>query len=116
MSSTVDAADEYDELVSAKTPDAVLVTDSRSQPRRDRAQQFVAGGMTERVVDALEPVEVDEQCGRHGPVPTRACEQLLGAVHHECPVGQPRECIVQSLVAQLVGFRVDEPQRALPTS
>jgi WD40 repeat protein len=50
-----------DELVAAKPRHEVLRPQHLAQTVGDRAQQLVAAGMAERVVDLLELVEVDEQ-------------------------------------------------------
>ena len=61
---------EHDEFVAAEARDEILRPQHVAQPVGDRAQQLVAAGMAERVVDLLELVEVDEQQRR----------QLLGTV------------------------------------
>jgi hypothetical protein len=66
----------------------------RIQSRGDRAQQFVADAVAERVVDALEVVEVDEQ-RRHGRlVAARAREHLLDAIEDQRPVRQSSQRVV----------------------
>ena len=52
-----------DELVAAQAPQHVGRLDLRAQPLGKLDQQFVAGRMSERVVDVLEMVEV-EKCQR----------------------------------------------------
>ena len=54
-----------DELVAAHPRGGVSRTKLRRDPARDRAQQFVTGGMAETVIDRLEVVQVDEQDGDH---------------------------------------------------
>ena len=54
------ALDEHDELVAAEAADRVGLAQHVGDPRRDVAQQLVADRVAERVVDALEAVEVDE--------------------------------------------------------
>ena len=50
------------ELVAADPRRSVSVSrDAGAQPRRHRAQQFVADRMAERVVDRLELVEIEAQ-------------------------------------------------------
>ena len=52
-----------DELVAAQAPECVGGPHDGIQSRGDRLQQFVAGAVSEGVVDALEVVEIDEQRG-----------------------------------------------------
>ena len=52
---------DHHELVAAEAPERVGLADDAVEPRGHRAQQLVAGVVAERVVDALEVVEVDEQ-------------------------------------------------------
>ena len=54
----------------AEPAEGVGVADDAVEPGGDRAQQFVAGAVAERVVDVLEVVEVDEE-RRRRPVSTR---------------------------------------------
>jgi hypothetical protein len=49
------------ELVAAEPGNGVIRAGALAQPRRDPAQQFVADGMAQPVVDRLEVVEVDAQ-------------------------------------------------------
>ena len=72
--------------------------DRGTQPRGDLAQQFVPGGVAERVVDLLEPVEIAEQQTPREPGPT-AGERLLEAVEEQHAVGQTGQGVVRRLVA-----------------
>ena len=56
---------EHDELVAAEAGDEILRPQHLAQAVRHRAEQLVAAGMAERVVDLLELVEVDEQQRGH---------------------------------------------------
>ena len=49
------------ELVAAQPPDLPLVADDLGQPPRDLLQQLIADRMAQRVVDRLEPVEIEQQ-------------------------------------------------------
>ena len=53
---------EDDELVTPEPADAVALAHDRRQAFRHRPEQVVARCVAERVVDLLEPVEVDEEC------------------------------------------------------
>ena len=69
----------HHELVAAEAGDRVDRPPAGAQAGRDLDEQLVAGRVTERVVDRLEPVEVDEQHRRAQPVPARARERLARA-------------------------------------
>ena len=76
------------------------VRDAAHEPRGDAAQQLVADGVAERVVDALEVVEVDEQ---HGDLARRArLERLAHLLAEQRAVGEPGERVVVGLVVELV--------------
>ena len=49
------------ELVAPEPGERVLLAQQRAQARADLAQHLIAGVVAERVVELLEPVEVDEQ-------------------------------------------------------
>ena len=58
----VDAAGKHRlELVAAETPDLAVIAHHRLQPLGDLAQQRVADRVAERVVDVLEPIEIDHE-------------------------------------------------------
>src|ERR1700738_869885 len=54
------------EFVAAETGQHVGIAQRRTQPLRDLDQQLVARRMPQRVVDVLEPVEVEHQDGESG--------------------------------------------------
>ena len=56
--------------------------------------QLVAGVVAERVVDALEVVQIDEQRGDRRLLAACAHEHLLGAIEHQRAVRQPRQRVV----------------------
>ena len=72
------------------------------QPLRDRLQQLVAGVVAERVVDALEVVEVEEQARDLRAVALRLREDLLQPLVEQRPVRQPGQDVV---LRELVGVR-----------
>ena len=79
---------------------------ARLQPLGDLGQHLVAARVPERVVDELEPVEVDEQ---HRGVRLHAAtarERVLQAVDEHHAVAQAGELVVRGAVAQLL-LRVD---------
>ena len=69
----------------------------RGQPVGDRPQQPVAGAVTERVVDLLEPVEVDEQERSRAAPAVDAVEQLAD----DPAVGQPGERVGARLLPRV---------------
>ena len=96
---------EHHEFVAAEARHEILRAQHVAQPVGDRAQQLVAAGMTQGVVDLLELIEIDEQ----------QCRQLLGAlldrqqpadlVAEIDPVGQRGQFVVTRQMAD-PGFRV----------
>ena len=66
-----DVLGEHDELVAAEPRGGVGCADRVGDPLRHDLQHLVAGEVPERVVDVLEPVEVDEQHGEHAAVAPR---------------------------------------------
>ena len=60
----VAAGQDHGELVPAEANQQVPLAEDPSQPRAELSQQLVAGRVAERVVDLLEPVEIDEEEGQ----------------------------------------------------
>ena len=59
---------DHRELVAAQPRDVIGIPDAAPDPRGHRLQEFVADVMSERIVDALELVDVDiEQCELTAP-------------------------------------------------
>ncbi len=59
---TIAAFGKHDlEFVAAQPEHPLLVADDPDQPLRDLPEQCVARGVAERVVDLLEPIEIDQQ-------------------------------------------------------
>ena len=102
---TVVAEDEH-EFVAAVAGDGVRIAQAGFQPAGDFDQQFVAGAMTEAVVDELEVVEIDESQRALGRPPLRQTQHLLQTVLQQVPVGQAGERIVRRLVFQLLAVIV----------
>ena len=90
-----------EELVAAEPGDRVGGPHRVVQPRRQRHEQVVAGGVAERIVDELELVEVGEQHRDGAAVAPAARERALEAVERQRPVRQRGERIVQRAVAYL---------------
>ena len=91
------------ELVAAEARDGVAVAQDRLQPRGDLAEQLVAVGVAEGVVDLLEAVQVDEQQGDLAVGPAAAARPCVEPVAQQHPVGQAGERVVRGLVPVAVG-------------
>ena len=101
----VDVGREHDELVAADAGDGVHRSQDGDQLVGDPSQHGVARGVALRVVDLLEPVEVDEE---HGGAPTgalRVRQRLVDAVDEERPVRQAGQRVVGRLLGER-GLRV----------
>ena len=89
------------ELVAAEAGDRVAFSQRAVQTARNLAQEPIAAGMTEGVVDLLEAVEVEQHHGEARPVPFRQPQRLPGPVLEERPVGQSGEGVVERLMLGL---------------
>ena len=83
-----------DELVAAETRGGVLFPQAGREPRGDRRQQQIADRVAERVVDVLEPVEVEEQHGKLAAPAMRAGDRLSDPVREQRAVGQAGQRVV----------------------
>ena len=98
----VETRQDHHELVAAQARNGIGLADGRGEALGHRLQQLVAGIVAERVVDALEMVEVEEQARDVRGVALRLREDLLQPLVEERPVRQPREDVV---LRELVGVR-----------
>jgi hypothetical protein len=89
---------QHGELVASEPGGGVARAQQRREPPRDGAQDLVAGGVAEAVVDGFEVVEVAEQHRQAGAVTAGSPEALFEPVGEQCPVGQPGQRIVQRLM------------------
>src|SRR5690606_27007007 len=80
-----------DEFVAAPATREIADTQVLRQPFPDLPQEFVTNVMTQRVVDRLEPVEVDEQDGDGIPATAAAADSLLELAHEKAAIGQQGE-------------------------
>ena len=76
------AVDQYRELVSPDAGQRVGLADATLEPLAYRAQQFVAPGVAEPVVDLLEIVEIDEDQHERA-----AADRLVESLGEQQPVG-----------------------------
>ena len=88
------------ELVAAEAGDDVGAAHGVAQPVGDGAQELVAAGMPQRVVDLLELVEVDEVDGKRAAA-AQARHRRVHLVAEERAVGQPGQRIVARQLVDL---------------
>ena len=96
---------EHHEFVAAEARHEILGPQHLAQPIGDGAQQLVAAGMAERVVDLLELVEVDEQQRRQLLRALLDRQQPLDLVAEIDPVGKRRQLVITRQMAD-PGFGV----------
>ena len=102
----VDRVEQDGELVAAEARDRADLADRVREAGGDGAQQLVARLVPARVVDRLEPVEVEEEERRAHGRAACAPQRLVGQLVERRPVGEPGQLVV-------VGEAV-EPLRAVP--
>src|ERR1700733_949538 len=91
----------YDgEFVAAEARDAVAVANALNQSIGDAFQQTVPGRVAERIVDALEAIEVDEQYGDVGAGWLR--QYPLEVLAEQNTVGKPGETV---MVGEIMNVR-----------
>ena len=90
------------ELVAAEPRGGVRRAQVAEEPLADVAQDLVAGGVAERVVDRLEVVEVHEEHRDRPTVAQLAVERVLHTVGEQGAVRQPGQRVVQRLVLELL--------------
>ena len=71
------------------------------QPRGDRAQQQIAAGQAERVVHALEAIEIEQEHGGLRLAAPGARQGMLEKILEQGAIGQPGQRIVARLMAYL---------------
>ena len=98
----IEPGQDHDELVAAEPRDRVGFAHRGREALRHRLQQLVARVVAERVVDALEVIEIEEQAGDVRAVALRLREDLLQPLVEQRPVRQPGEDVV---LRELVGVR-----------
>ncbi len=83
-----------DELVSAQARHGVAAAQAGRKPPGDLLQQLVAGFVSERVIDLLEAVEVEEEQRELPVVATRLGDALIQQLGEEAPIRQSGEPVV----------------------
>jgi hypothetical protein len=90
------------ELVAAQARARVLRATVCCKARRGGAQDAVAGGVAERIVDVLEAVQVEEQHADAAFLPARAHDGARQALGQQRAVRQAGERVVVGEVAQFL--------------
>ena len=98
---------DHHELVAAEAGDEVVFPDRTPQPSGQVAQQFVTGAMTEKIVDRLEAIQIDERHAQLVLAPGGTA-QRFGKVRVEGgPIGQPGEAVA---IGELLELVLHDPQ------
>ena len=102
LAGVADVLQQHRELVAAEAGDGVAGTDRAVEPLGDGLQELVADGVSERVVDQLEAVEVEEEdgCAALRPAAARAAQRLLEPVEEQRAVREAGQRVVQRAVAE----------------
>ena len=100
-------ADHDRELVAPQAGHGVGLAHEIGQPLPDRREELVAVTVSERVVDLLELVQVQQQQPDARPVAAHPGQRLCEPIEEQRPVGQAREGVVERLVS-------DQLRRPLP--
>ena len=95
---------EQDELVPAEAHGKVVRSGDAPQPAAHLSQHLVARAMTQRVVDVLEVVEVDQQERRRAPTGLPACEAAVALLGQDDPGREGCELVVPCQPVGLVGL------------
>ena len=90
------------ELVSTEASGGVGLPERVLQALADLVEHPVTGGVTERVVDRLEVVQVHEQDGDREVVARLPLDHVLDAVLEQRPVRQAGDRVVEGLVLELL--------------
>ena len=96
------AGAEDPELVAAEPGQRLVHPHLVAQPAGQRAQEQVARFVTQRVVDLLEVVDVEEHDRCVRALATRGQDCLLDAVPEEASVREPGQLVVQRAVLELL--------------
>ena len=91
---TLQIAEQDEELVAALPGDQVGVTRAQAQPVAELREQQIAGVVSERVVHQLEVVEIEVQHAYAQVVAPGAGDGALEHLLEQDPVGQARELVV----------------------
>ena len=106
--------DERDELVAAHSSDGVRLPEDLAQAVADGKEQLVTDEMPERVVDALEPVEVDVEDGRVRATLLAARDHRVDSFEDHRAVREAGEAVVHRQPAELRRALFDRAHRTQP--
>jgi hypothetical protein len=95
-----DRFEDHDELVAAQSGDRIPGANHVLQSSGDGAQNTVSLGMAKSIVDAFEPVEVEEEDRGLFFGPLSACQSVFQARFQKEAVGQARQGIVMGEVRE----------------
>ncbi len=87
---------QHAELVAAEPGDDLALADDVVEPGRDDRQQLVPPVVAERVVDLLEPLEIDEEHGQSLLLAILGLQRLVEPLAELRPVGEPGQVVVQA--------------------
>ena len=94
-----------DEFVAAEPRHDVAGTQGAAQPVGDFHQQHVAGIVAQRIVDDLEPVEIDEQHRKLPLVAVRGLDRVVQQLVEHLPIGQIGQAVMRGEIFDpLVGL------------
>ena len=93
------------ELIAAEARDEVLGPDRLAQPIRDALEEFVADQMSQRIVDALELVDVDVEDRELGALGLQ--QQFLRVALEQRPVRQVGQRVV---MGEMLDLGLDAPR------
>ena len=97
---------QYDhEFVATQTAYRVRRPNAFDQPLGDQLQQAIAHRVAQRIVDVLEPVEVQIQHREHRAVPLRRQQRLREQVVQQQSVRQIGQAVVLGEIGQPMGER-----------
>ena len=92
---------QHRELVPAQAGQHVAIAQDPADPVSHLDQEFVARLVTERVVDHLEPVEVEEDHTDNATVPTGLTHHPPEGIHEGHPIGRSGQVVAEGDLAEL---------------
>ena len=108
----------HGEFIAAETRDGFAHAHGAGNPTRDDLQQFVPDGVSERVVDPLEPVEIEQDHGHVLMTAPTPFERMMQTIAKEDAIGEAGQLIVKRLLDELrlhalaLGDVLDDAQQA----
>src|SRR5664280_593505 len=79
---------------SSESPNGVSLSDGTQKSHANANEELVTGAVTERVVDVLEVVEIQEECGNVVMFTSRSRQHSVDSVQDQRSIGKSRERIV----------------------